>query len=194
MSPRKWRSGYSCPGRAAGSCAAHGEGLAEDECEPSAGDGDDGIPDQANGRVGHLKLPETLPCGVAVDARSLNHLARNGFKRGVKAEREVPDLAGENQQDDAHLNSELVAGNERNHGQNDGGKKLRTGIDCRMSRTATIQGSDARIIGGDVAIDNGEGQAKRIGDDHADNGVKRINRQSANRMEIGTTGTGLPSQ
>src|SRR5208283_1455848 len=40
---------------------AHGEGLAEDEGEPSAGDGYDGVPDQADGSVGHFKLPEALP-------------------------------------------------------------------------------------------------------------------------------------
>ena len=98
---------------------AHGEHLAGDEGEPAAGDGDDGVPDQADGGVGHFKLPEALPGGVAVDARGFEHLAGDALERGVEAEGEIPDLAGEDEQDDAHLDAELVAGNQRDHGQHD---------------------------------------------------------------------------
>ncbi len=96
---------------------AHGERLAEDEGEPSAGHGDDGVPDQADGGEGHFKLPEALPGGVAVDARGFNHLPRDGLQRGVEAEGQVPHLAGEDEQDDAHLDAHLVAGNQSHHGQ-----------------------------------------------------------------------------
>jgi len=59
---------------------AHGKHLAGDQCEPSTGDRDDGVPHKADGRVRHFELPEALPCGVAIDARGFNHLARDAFE------------------------------------------------------------------------------------------------------------------
>ena len=106
---------------------AHGEHLAGDEGEPAAGDGDDGVPDQADGGVGHFKLPEALPGGVAIDARGFDHLPGNALERGVEAEGQIPDLAGEDQQDDAHFDAELMAGNQSDHGQHHAGEKAEDG-------------------------------------------------------------------
>ena len=41
----------------------------------------------------------------------------NALERGIEAEGEIPDLAGEDEQDDAHLDAHLVAGHQSDHGQ-----------------------------------------------------------------------------
>ena len=65
-----WRSGCSCRGRASWKLRSPMVNISQKiRAEPAAGDGDDGVPDQADGGVGQLKLPEALPRGVAVDAR-----------------------------------------------------------------------------------------------------------------------------
>ena len=158
---------------------AHGEGFAEDEREPAAGHGDDGVPHQADGGEGHFELPETLPAGVAIDARRLQHLARNGFERGIEAEGEIPDLAGEDEQDDAHLDAELMAGNERDHGQHHGRQKTEHGNRLQNVENRDHPRLDARVVGGDVAVGDGEGQAEQVGNGHAHDGVKGVDRQGA---------------
>ncbi len=158
---------------------AHGEHFADHEGEPSAGDGDDGVPDQADGGVGHFKLPEALPGGVAIDARGFEHFAGNAFERGVEAEGEVPDLAGEDEQDDAHLDAQLMAGNERDHGQHHGRQKAEHRNRLQNVEDRDHPGLDARIVGGDVAVGDGEDQAEKVGDADAHDGVEGIERQGA---------------
>src|ERR1700721_3138738 len=68
---------------------AHGEHFTEHESEPSAGNRDNGVPDQADGGIGHFKLPEALPGRIAVNTRGLDHLAGGAFERGEEAEGKV---------------------------------------------------------------------------------------------------------
>ncbi len=139
---------------------AHGEHFAEHEGEPAAGDGDDGVPDEADGGVGHFKLPEALPGGVAVDARGFEHLFGDGFEGGIEAEGQVPDLAGEDEEDDGELDAELVAGDERDHGEDDGRKEAEDGDGLEDVEDGDHPAFDAGIVGGDVAVGDGEDQAE----------------------------------
>ena len=96
-------------GQAEVAIAEH-EHLARHEKEPAAGDRDHGVPDQADGGEGQLQLPEALPCGEAVNLRGFAQLARNAADGGVEAEGHVPHLAGEDEQDGAHLHTKLARG------------------------------------------------------------------------------------
>ena len=169
---------------------AHGEHFAGDEGEPSAGDGDDGVPDEADGGVGHFELPEALPGGVAVDAGGFEHLFGDGFEGGVEAEGEVPDLAGEDEEDDAEFDAELVAGDEGDHGEDDGREEAEDGDGLEDVEGGDHPGFDAGIVGGDVSVGDGEGEAEQVGDADADDGVEGVDGQGAEGVGDGDDGDG----
>src|ERR1022692_688773 len=73
--------------------------LAGDQEEPASGNRDNRIPNEPDSRKRHFKLPESLPGGVTIDARSLEHLSGNALERGVEAEGHVPHLASEDEED-----------------------------------------------------------------------------------------------
>ena len=143
---------------------AHGEHFAGDEGEPAAGYGDNRIPDQADGGVGHFELPETLPGGVAIDSGSLKHLFGHGLEGGIETKGQVPYLAGEDEEDDAEFDAELVAGDEGDHGEDDGREEAEDGDGLEDIEEADHPGLDARVVGGDVAIGDGEGEGEQVGD------------------------------
>src|SRR5271157_4010275 len=168
--------------------SAHGEHLAGHEGKPSAGDGDDGVPDQADGGEGHLKLPEALPGGVAIDARGFQHLPGDGLQRGIETEGEVPDLAGEDEQDNAHFDAHLTARNERDHGQHDGGQKAEHGNGLQDIEDRDHPGLEAGAMRGGVAVGDGEDQAEQVRNADAHDGVKGVGRQRANGVRDGHHG------
>ena len=172
--------------------SAHGEHFAGHECKPSAGDGDDGVPDQADGGKRHLKLPEALPCGVAIDERGFLHFPRDGLERGVETEGEVPDLAGEDEQDDAHFDAHLMARNERDHGQHDGGQKAEHGNGLQDIEDRDHPGLEAGVIHGSVAVGDGEDEAEQVRDADAHDGVEGVDRQRANGVRDGHHGDRFP--
>ena len=169
---------------------AHGEHFAGDEGEPAAGDGDDGVPDEADGGVGHFQLPETLPGGVAVDAGCLEHLFGDGFKGGVEAEGEVPDLAGEDEEDDAEFNAELVAGDKGDHGEDDWREEAEDRDGLEDVEGGDHPGLDAGVVGGDVSVGDGEGKREDVGDADADDGVEGVDGQGADGVGDGDDGDG----
>ena len=115
----------------------------------------------------------------------------NGLERGVEAEGEIPHLAGEDEQDDAHLDAELMAGNERHHGQHHRRQKTEHGNGLQDVEDGDHPRLDARVVGGDVAVGDGEGQAEHVGDGHAHDGVKGVERQRADGVRDGHHGDRL---
>ena len=97
--------------------------FAGHEEEPAAGDGHHGIPDQADGGERKIEFEKTLPRAEAVDDGGFAQVARNGFQGGIETESDVPDLAGEDEDDGAEFDAKLTAGENGNHGQHDSGKK-----------------------------------------------------------------------
>ena len=168
--------------------------LAGHESEPAAGDRDDGVPHQADGGVGHLKLPEALPGGIAIDARGLDHLARNGFQRRVETECEIPHLPGEDEQDDAHLNAQLMVREQRDHRQHHRRQKAEHGDGLQNVENRDHPCLNACIVGGDVSVSDGEDQAEKVSDADAHHGVERVERQRARTLEMGDAGTAVPIQ
>ncbi len=108
------------PGAEAGQAEialAQHEHFARHQEEPAARDRDDGVPDQPDGAVRKLKLEEALPPAEAIDGRCFAQFARDRLQRRVIAERQVPDLTGEDEDDRSQLHAQLFIGEQRNHCQ-----------------------------------------------------------------------------
>ena len=163
----------------------HGEHFARDKGKPSARDGDDGVPDEADCGVGHFKLPEALPGRVTIDSRSLEHLFRDAFQRGIEAESEVPNLTGEYQQDNAHLDSELMARNEGYHCEHNWRKKTKYRDRLKYVEGRNHPRFDAGVVGGRVAVGDCESKTQQVRDADANDGVKGIHGQCADGMRDG---------
>ena len=155
------------------------EHLAGDEGEPGAGDAHDGVPDQADGGIRELELEQALDAGEAVDVGGFAQLARDALQRRVKAEGHVPDGAGEDQDDRAHLDAELAGGEEGDHGEHDRGQEAEDGDRLEDVEDRDHEGLDAAVVGGDVAVADGEEQAEQVGEADADDGVEGVERQLA---------------
>ncbi len=153
------------------------EHLAGDQGEPGAGDGHDGVPDQADGGVGQLELEQALQAGEAVDAGGFEQLARDALERRVEAEGEVPDRAGEDEEDSAHLDAELAGGEEGDHGEHDRGQEAEHGDRLQDVEDRDHEELGAAVVGGDVAVADGEEQAEQVGEADADDGVEGVERQ-----------------
>ena len=173
---------------------AHGEHFAGNEGEPAAGNRDDGIPHEADGSVRHLKLPESLPRGVAKDAGGLEHLAGNALERGVEAEGEVPDLTSEDEQDDAHLDAHLVTRHKGNHGENERREEAEDRDGLKNVQDGNHPWLDARIVCGEVAIADSKSKRKEVGDGDANDRIESVSGRAEMECEMGTTGIGFPSQ
>ena len=157
--------------------------LAGHQRKPAVGDGDDGVPHQADRRVGHFELPETLPRRIAINARGLDHLARYAFHRRVKAEGEIPYLAGEDEENDAHLDAKLMMRNQRNHRQQHRRQKAenRNGLQDVQNRDHPCL--NACIVCCDIAVANRKDQAEKVCDRDARHRVQSVERQRALRFQ-----------
>ena len=78
-----------------------------------------------------------------------------------------------------------MAGNERDHGQHDGRQKTEHRNRLQNVEDRDHPRLDARVIGSDVSVGDGEGQAEHVGDGHAHDGVEGVERQSANGARNG---------
>ena len=67
--------------------------------KPPAGHRHHRVPDQTDGRIRQFQLDESLPPAQAIHVRRLPQLAGNVLDGGIDAERHVPDLPREDQQD-----------------------------------------------------------------------------------------------
>ncbi len=150
------------------------EHLAGDEGEPGASDAHDGVPDQTDGGVGQLELQEALDAGEAVDDGGFDELLGDALEGGVKAKREVPDRTGENKDDRAHLDAELAGGEEGDHGEHDGGEEAEDGDRLEDVEDRDHEQLGAAVVGGDVAVADGEEQAEQVGEADADDGVEGV--------------------
>ena len=75
------------------------------------------------------------------------------------------------------------------------GRKLSTGMDCRMSSTAIMKASTRGLYAAIVAVADGEDQAEQVGDADAHDGVEGVERQgTARSARSATDGTGCPNQ
>ena len=90
-----------------------------------------------------------------------------------------------------HLDAQLMAGNEGDHGEDDGGQEAEHGDGLQNVEDGDHPGLDARVVGGDVAVGDGEDQAEQVGDADADDGVEGVERQSADGVRDGDDGDGL---
>ena len=157
------------------------EHFACHEEEPPAGHGNDGVPHQADGAERQLQLDEALGGAETIDQGGLAQLTRDGLERGIKAERHVPHLAGEDEHDRTQLHAQLPRGEQRHHGEHDAGEKAqhRDGLE-------DIQHGDhhhlhAPVVGGDVAVGDGKHQAQQVRRGHPNQGVEGIRRQRRRR-------------
>ena len=123
--------------------------------------------------------------------RGFAQLARDALERGVEAEGHVPDLAGEDEQDGAHLDAELARGKQRDHRQHDAGKKAEHRDGLQDVEHGDHEGFDPRVIGGEVAVADGEDEAEQIGDADADDGVEGVERERAGRLRDLRRGYGM---
>src|SRR6267378_3811886 len=87
--------------------------------EPPTRDGHHGIPHQTDRGKRKVKLREALPAAKTIDDRGFVKFARDTLQRGVKTERNVPDLSRKDEQDGAEFHAELAVRKNRNHGQHD---------------------------------------------------------------------------
>ena len=136
-------------------------------------------------------MPEALPRGEAVDLRGLAQLARNAADGGVEAEGHVPDLAGEDEQDGAHLDAELTRRQERDHHQHDARQKAEHRNRLQDVQHGDHERFDARMICGVVAIADGEDEAEQIGNADADERVEGVERQGARGLRDLGRGHGM---
>jgi hypothetical protein len=155
------------------------EHLAGHEREPSAGDRHDGVPDEADGGVGELQLDEALERRETVDVGRLDEFARDAFERGVEAEGHVPDGAGEEQDDGAELHADVAGGEEADHGEHDGRQEAEHGDRLHDVERSDHKGFDTLVVGGEVAVADGEEQAEDVGEEDANDRVERVLRQGA---------------
>ena len=95
---------------------------------------------------------------------------------------------------DPELDAQLARGNSDTMASITPGRKLRTGMDCRMSSTATMTRFQAFVVGGDVSIGDREHQAQQVGDDHAYQRIEGIAGQGARRTRDVAAGVTTPIQ
>ncbi len=93
--------------------------FASHQKEPPTRDGHHGIPHQTDRGKRKVKLREALPAAKTIDDRGFVKFARDTLQRGVKTERNVPDLSRKDEQDGAEFHAELAVRKNRNHGQHD---------------------------------------------------------------------------
>ena len=156
---------------------SHGEHLAEHQGEPAAGHRNNRIPHQPDGGIGHFQLPEALPSRKAVDVRGLDHLPRNGLERRVETERQVPNLTGEDEENDPHFDAQLMSWHQRHHGQHHRRQKTQHRYRLQDVENGDHPGFDPRMVRGGIAVTDGKDQAQQVSQGNAHNGIKRIHRQ-----------------
>ena len=141
---------------------AEHEHLADHQHEPAARHRHHGVPHQADGRVRQLQLDEALIPTQPVDLRGLSHLARNTLQRRVEAERHVPHLPGEDEQDRAHLDADLASRKQRHHRQHDARQKAehRNRLQDVEQRNHDALGS--RVVRGNIAVHQRERQRQDV--------------------------------
>src|SRR5947208_10423790 len=89
--------------------------FASHQKKPPAGNGDHGVPDQANGGERKIQFSEALPAAEPVNDGRLAKIAGNSLQRRVKTKSDVPGLPGENQQNRAELDAQLAMREKREH-------------------------------------------------------------------------------
>src|SRR5207249_2820507 len=76
---------------------------------------------------GRSSSAKTLPAAETINDGHLVEFTRNGFQRGIKAEGDIPDLAGKDEQDGTELDAELAMRKDGHHGQHDSGQEAEHG-------------------------------------------------------------------
>ena len=153
---------------------AQHEHLAGHEEKPSPGHRHHGIPDQADRGKGQFHLDETLPPAESIGGGRLAHFLGNALERCVEAESHVPDLAGEDQKDRPDLDSELSAGKQRHHRQHHARQEAEHGDGLQHVEQGNHEALSFGIVGGDISVNQREGEAERISDSNAQKRVSRI--------------------
>src|SRR5467141_2457553 len=158
---------------------AEDEHLAGHEKKPAAGDGHHRIPDEADGGKGKVELGEALPAAETVDDRDFFELARDGFKRRVETESDVPDLAREDEQDGAELDAELAVRKDRDHGEHDSRQEAEHGDGLENIQQRNHDDFGAPGAGSDVTVGESKNQAQCVSDADSKERVKSVEREDA---------------
>jgi hypothetical protein len=155
------------------------EHFASHQKKPSAGNGHHGVPNEANGGKGQVELDKALPSAEAVDDGGFAQFARLGFERGVKAEGDVPDLPGEDQQDGAQLNANLAVRKNSHHGQHHTGQKTEHWDGLQNIQQGNHDDFGAARLCGDITVRQSEEQAEQIRDGDTHEGVEGVQRKDS---------------
>ncbi len=105
--------------------------------------------------------------------------AGNGLERRVEAEGHVPDLSGEDEDDGTEFQAKLAGGKQGDHGEHDAGQKAEHRDGLEDVQNGDHEGFGALVVGGDVAVGEGESQAEHVSHRHAHQRVEGVNGQGA---------------
>ena len=73
-------------------------------------------------------------------------------------------MPGEDEQDRSHLDADLVMREQRDHRQHHAGQKAEHGNRLQDVEQRNHDALGARVIGGDIAVNQREGQREDVGD------------------------------
>src|SRR5713101_3012047 len=158
---------------------AQHEHFAGHEKEPATGHGHHGIPNETNGGKREIQLSEALPATEAVDGGRLMEIARNSFQRRIKAESDVPDLAGEDQQDGTEFDAKLAVREQGHHGQHHSGKKTEHGNGLQDVEQRNQDHFGAPRTGGQVPIAQSKNETEGVSHADAHQRIKSVERKVA---------------
>lgn len=162
---------------------AQHEHLACHQEKPAAGHRHHRVPDQSDGRIRQLQLDELLPPAQAIHARHLQQLAGDALDRGIDAERHVPDLPREDQQDRPELHPQLPGREQSHHRHHHGRQEAQHGDGLQRVQKRNHHPFCLGIVGGGIRVDHRDGQADRVGDHDARHREQSVFRQCG-RAEI----------
>src|ERR1700676_3663982 len=137
--------------------------FAGHQVKPSGGYGYHRVPDESDGGKRKLHFGELLPTAPAINFRDFMHLTRDGFQRRIKAERHIPCLTRENQQNGTKLDPKLAPRKKSNHSQHDAGQKAQDRNRLKRIEQRNHDAFSFGVVGRDVSVGDAENQGNEVG-------------------------------
>ena len=128
---------------------------------------------------GQFEFEQGLQAGVAIDLGGFAQLARQAFERRVEGESHVPDSAGKDEDDGAEFDPEMAGGEEADHREHHGRQEAEYRDGLHDVERGDQEGLDTLVVGGQVAVADGEGEAENVREEDADDGVEGVQRKCA---------------